>query len=555
MLGRGYMCARRRRPHRVMALSTTLTFVALAPAALAAQTTIGPPAVDTAAPAYDRDVNVITIDETNVAHVPGILTDVRFYPGSAGDTGDLAFLAINPFTGTFDWVGPQIEDAPGSNGAPTYAQGAVNTYTPAQTVAIPQGDALGVYQSSSGIIPYDYGTGSDAIYQERETAGASAPAAGTRFTGRYVEPRNYAFQGDFDPATQLVLSPAAGNGGSAPAGSLDQLRYLVSFEDASGVLVPDSLDATNIAISTTDGAVTDCHGNPATNPAISAAAGVYAFCVQVGHDVGTNTITVSDQGASGVANGTFSLTQTRPQPSNVDISITPNSLVADGSAHATVTARLTDASGDDFSGDPVTFTSSSAAGPSISPASTTADSVNQATATLTASRTAGTYTIFAQETASGVSASAQVVETVVSGPTPTPTPTPRPTPTPTPKPKATHPGTPTKSITYQYRTGRHTTIRSTEKLTNCRATYAGAGLKRHRTGTSCRLALVIRGMNAPRASRARLTRSGTTVGTGQAHGTSVTLTIISSRLKTGTCTLIIVKRRMTEKVTLQVRML
>jgi hypothetical protein len=50
MLGRGYMCARRRRPHRVMALATTLTFVALAPAALAAQTTIGPPAVDTAAP-------------------------------------------------------------------------------------------------------------------------------------------------------------------------------------------------------------------------------------------------------------------------------------------------------------------------------------------------------------------------------------------------------------------------------------------------------------------------------------------------------------------------
>ena len=59
---------------------------------------------------------------------------------------------------------------------------------------------------------------------------------------------------------------------TSPAGSLDQLRYLVSFEDASGALVPDSLDATNIAISTTDGAVTDCHGNPVTNPAISAAA-------------------------------------------------------------------------------------------------------------------------------------------------------------------------------------------------------------------------------------------------------------------------------------------
>jgi hypothetical protein len=107
-------------------------------------------------------------------------------------------------------------------------------------------------------------------------------------------------------------------------------------------------------------------------------------------------------------------------------------------------------------------------------------------------------------------------------------------------------------ITYTYLPAHHRNVTSSAKLTGCKTTYAGTGKKRHRTGTTCRLALTIKGLKAPKGSHARLTRSGTAVGTGTARGTAVALTVATSRLKSGRYTLAVVERHAPQKVTLQV---
>jgi hypothetical protein len=331
------------------------------------------------------------------------------------------------------------------------------------------------------------------------------------------------------------------------------------------MVVPDNADARNIAISSSGGTVTDCHGNPLTHPSISTTAGVYSFCVQVSDTVGADAVSVSDPGASSVASGGATVTQSAPQPSQVTVTISPSSLLADGSAQTTATAHLTDASGDAFVGRTVTFTASPAEGPTISGATSTTNSANEAVATLTASRTAGTYTITATDTAAGVTGSAEVTQTAPPAPTPTqsPTPTPSPTgsgstPTTTPgplgsatTPTSTQPRTPT-AISYTYFTVHHRAITASAKLTGCKTTYAGKGKKRHRTGSSCRLALTIKSLKVPRGSRARLARSGRLVGTGSTHRTTVTLIVVPSRIKSGKYTLVMNERHTTQKVTLRV---
>jgi hypothetical protein len=549
----------------LIVVSAAAALVAVSPAvALAAQTTIGPPSASpTSHVDYDQDANTVTLDPANVAQVPGVLTDVRYFAGpdrSMGG-GNLAFVAVNQSRRSFDWVGDQIADSTASAGPLTYTPNAQNTYTPAQTVAIPQGDALGVYQASEGIIPFD-NTGTDDIVQELLRSGP-APATGDSFSQSLQNPRDYAFQGDFDPATQLVVDPAPGNAGTAPAGSLDQLQYLVSFQDASGTVVPDTADAPNIDISSTfstsstGATITDCHGNPITHPSTSATAGVYSFCVQVSDSVGTDTIDASDPGASSVTSGGASVTQSTPQPSQLSVAITPASLQADGSAQATVTAHLTDASGDAFPGRTVTFTSP-AQGPTISSATSATDSANDATATLTASSTPGTYTITAADATAGITGSAQLTQTALPTPPPAPTPTGGGTAPPTTHPvgsaptrTSTKPRTPTV-VTYTYPVARHRAATASAKLTGCKTIYAGRGKKRHPTGTSCRLALTIKGLKVPKGSRARLTRSGAVVGTGRTRGTAVTLTVVLSRMKSGKYTLAVSERHATHKVTLQV---
>jgi hypothetical protein len=549
----------RLRPAWVAVLCAASMLLIVAPSALAAQTTIGPPSVDTDTTSfghdYDRDAATVTIDDVNLAQTPGMLTDVRYFPGPSGGGGSLAFLAVNPTAGTYAWVGPQIyddADATAPSGAPTYTSGTVGTYTPAQTVAIPQGDALGVYMSSTGIIPFKFGTGTDQIRQVLSPA--QPPDTESSFTRPSSDTRNYSFQGDFDPATQLVVTPAPGNPGTAPAGSQDQLPHLVSFQDAAGTTVPDSLDAQNITLTSAGGTVTDCHGHSTTHPTASGTTGVYSFCLQVDQTVGTDTITASDPGAPSVTNASATVTQTTPQPSQISVTVSPGSVTADGASQATVTAHLTDPSGDDFSGDAVTFSSSPAGGPTISPSSATVGSGNVATTTLTASKTLGTYTITARDTASGVTGSGQLVQTAVPAPsapqgggTPTPPPTPGSKPAPAPQIKAKP-----VTLTYKYRTAQHKTVTGHAKLTSCRATFTGKGKKRHQTGTSCRLTLTMLGLKAPHGSHARLNHSGATVGTGTARGSAVSLAISRPSLKGGNYTLLVHERRKTKRTVLQV---
>ena len=442
-------------------------FLIVGPSALAAQTTIGPPSVDTDTASsghdYDRNAATVTIDDVGLAQTPGMLTDVRYFPGPAGGGGSLAFLAVNPTAGTYAWVGPQIYDDADStapSGAPTYTSGTVGTYTPAQTVAIPQGDALGVYMSSTGIIPFAFGTGTDQILQVRSPS--QPPDTQSSFTRPSTDTRNYSFQGDFDPATQLVVTPAPGNPGTAPAGSQDQLPYLVSFQDAAGTTVPDSLDAQNITLASAGGTVTDCQGHSIAHPTASGTAGLYSFCLQVDQTVGTDTITASDPGAPSVTNASATVTQTTPQPSHISVTVSPGSTTADGASQATVTAHLTDPSGDDFSSDAVTFSASPAGGLTISPSSATVGPGNVATTTLTASKTPGTYTITSRDTASGVTGSAQLLQTAVPTPSaphggaPNPPPTSESKPAPAPQTKAKP-----ITLTYTYLTARTRPSRAT----------------------------------------------------------------------------------------------
>ena len=176
----------------------------------------------------------------------------------------------------------------------------------------------------------------------------------------------------------VTLSPAsiAANGTSTSTVS-------ARLTDALSHAVPGE----HVGFSSTDpgekiGAVTD-HGD-----------GTYTATVTASATVGTATITATDSSVSPSASGTAKLVQTAGPATASAVTLSPASIIANGTATSAVTAKVTDAQGHAEAGQHVAF-SSSDPGEKISAVTDHGDGTY--TATITSSTTAGSPTITATD--------------------------------------------------------------------------------------------------------------------------------------------------------------
>ena len=144
----------------------------------------------------------------------------------------------------------------------------------------------------------------------------------------------------------------------------------------------------HVGFSSTDtgekiGAVTD-HGD-----------GTYTATVTASKTVGTATITATDTSVSPGLSGTAKLVQTAGPATAPAVTLSPASIIANGTATSAATAKVTDAQGRALAGQHVAF-SSTDPGEKISAVTDHGDGTY--TATITASTTAGSPTITATDT-------------------------------------------------------------------------------------------------------------------------------------------------------------
>ncbi|MBV8930131.1 MAG: Ig-like domain-containing protein, partial [Mycobacteriaceae bacterium] len=122
--------------------------------------------------------------------------------------------------------------------------------------------------------------------------------------------------------------------------------------------------------------------------------GTYTVTITSSSTVHPVTITATDAAVAPVATGQATLNQTAGQVSSVTVSVSPTSIVADGSSTATATARLTDAQSHPVPGEKVQFTSDDP-GVKFGPVTDHAD--GSYTATVTSSTTAHAVKITASD--------------------------------------------------------------------------------------------------------------------------------------------------------------
>jgi Invasin, domain 3/Bacterial Ig-like domain (group 3) len=189
-------------------------------------------------------------------------------------------------------------------------------------------------------------------------------------------------------------------------------------------LTPTSIFADGSSLSTATTTVTDLGGLPAAGetvvvsssdpgeaigPVIDHGDGTYTATIKSSTTVGTATITATDSTGVLQPSGQAILTQTAGPAKTVTMTLSPNSIPANGSSISTATATVVDAQGHPLSGQTVGF-SSSDSGETIGPVTDHGD--GSYTATVTSSTTVGTATI----TAADGSLSAKSTLTQTAGP-------------------------------------------------------------------------------------------------------------------------------------------
>lgn len=186
------------------------------------------------------------------------------------------------------------------------------------------------------------------------------------------------------------------------AGKTEAFATHVALAIAPGPIVADGSSTT-----TATATVTDAGGNPvpgdfleftSTDPGEHFGAirdngdGTYTVPITASTLAGQQSITATDTWASPDVSATATLTQAPGPAAQLAVVVTPGSLLADGTSTATVTATVTDASGNPVPGDQVGFLSSDP-GQKVGPVSDHGDGAYSAT--ITASTTVGTATLTA----------------------------------------------------------------------------------------------------------------------------------------------------------------
>ena len=267
---------------------------------------------------------------------------------------------------------------------------------------------------------------------------------------------------------------------SVPAGASTYTAATTWPVDTMAVsLAPSSITANGTSTSTVT-ATLNADGNPVTGDPVTITSGdshqtvgpvtdnkngTYTATITGSTTVGTATISANDPAVAPAATGQATLTQSTGQASNVSLSLSPATLVADGTSTTTATAAVTDGQAHPVAGDHVSFSSSDSA----EKIGTVTDHGNGTyTATVTSSTTPGAATITATDsspspTVAGRASLSQTAPNVTVTPPPVTTP-------PATPPSAPPPVTAPSNLTAPIVTG---TARIGAQLTASSGTWSG----------------------------------------------------------------------------------
>lgn len=198
------------------------------------------------------------------------------------------------------------------------------------------------------------------------------------------------------PATSVVVGLSQT---SIPANGSSQTKATATVTDANGNLVPGDTIAfgaspTGVGI----GTVTNHHN------------GTYTATITSSKTAGTVAITATDSSVTPNVAGSANLTQTSGSAAKVTVSLSPSSIVANGSSQSTATTTVTDANGNAVTGDTIQFSSSDSGdkingGTGPVDCTSATNSSGQCSVTITSSTTVGTPTITANDTSVSPAAS------------------------------------------------------------------------------------------------------------------------------------------------------
>ena len=193
-------------------------------------------------------------------------------------------------------------------------------------------------------------------------------------------------------------------------------------------LSPASIAADGTSTSTATATVTDAGGNPVADNTVAFtssdagekigtvtdnANGTYTATITSSKTVHKATITATDSSVSPSLTAQATLTQTTGFGARVTVSLSPGSIVANGSSTSTATASIVDAQGHPVSGDDPRF-SSSEAGQKIGKVTDKGNGTY--TATITSSTTVHKATITAADSSASPAVSGSATLTQTAGP-------------------------------------------------------------------------------------------------------------------------------------------
>ena len=166
------------------------------------------------------------------------------------------------------------------------------------------------------------------------------------------------------------------------------------------------VSAQTILLSSTDpGQPTSIAATATTTP------GTYAATITSTTTVGPSTITATDRTAN--ITGAAVLIQTPGKATQITVTLTPSTIVADGQSKTVATAAVKDAQGHPVSGQAVSFSSTDPGQPRSIPARQTSPGIY--TATITSTTTVGASTITATDATAGISGRAALTQAVGTG--------------------------------------------------------------------------------------------------------------------------------------------
>ncbi|MBV9485295.1 MAG: Ig-like domain-containing protein, partial [Frankiaceae bacterium] len=285
-----------------------------------------------------------------------------------------------------------------------------------------QGNQVTITNSGSGAVeaPLSGITTVGSMYGGTQSGWTSVPVGTSTYTATTTWPVD---------VLAVSLSPASivANG--------------TSTSTATATLTPDGKPAAGDPVTFTSNDTAVKFGTATDN-----GNGTYTVTITSSTTVHPVTVTATDSAVAPVTTGQVTLNQTAGQVSSVAVSVSPASILADGTSTAVATARLTDAQGHAVPGEHVVF-SSSDAGEKLGSMSDHGDGTY--TATITSSTTPHPVTITATDTSvsPGPSGTATLTQTQVpSTPAPPSNPTPPSNPAPPTGPAApSNPGSPSTS--------------------------------------------------------------------------------------------------------------